>query len=224
MKNTVILKRFPSGIAVIMDNAIPYDDLLAAIAEKFSASDNFFKGASVAISLEGRNLTEKQEREILDIITQNSHLNILCLMSRDEERNVKFLGIQNNVAAPEEENFGQFYKGSLKNGQSIETERSIIIVGNVFEGCSVYSAKDIVILGTLEGEAYAGAGGDNNHFIAALEMCPSLLRIGDYTYRPEHVRHSIWKPKPKPVPMIACAYNNEILVKPITKELLNSIL
>lgn len=224
MKNTVILKCFSGGIAVIMDSTVPYEELLAAVADKFSTSGNFFKDASVAISLEGRSLTEKQEREILDIITQNSHLNVLCLMSRDEKRNVKFLGIQNNLAVQNKEKQGQFYKGSLKNGQSIEAEHSIIIIGNVYEGCSVYSAEDVVILGTLEGEAYAGAGGGSNHFIAALEMCPSLLRIGDCTYRPEHVRHSIWKPKPKPVPMIACVYNNEILVKPITKELLNSIL
>ncbi len=224
MKNPVILKRFESGVAVVMDDTIPYEELLAAVAGKFKMSADFFKNASVAISLEGRNLSEKQEREILDVITQNSHLNVLCLMSRDEERNIKFLGIQNNLTTQKDENCGQFYKGTLKNGQSIEVDSSITIIGDVYEGCGVYSTKDIVILGTLAGEAYAGVGGDRNHIIAALEMCPSSLRIGDCTYKPERVRQSVWKPKPKPVPMLAYEDSMRILVKPITKELLNSIL
>ncbi len=67
MKNSVILKSFSSGISVIMDDTIPYEELLADIAVKFQEADRFFKDAAVAISLEGRNLTEKQEREVLDL-------------------------------------------------------------------------------------------------------------------------------------------------------------
>ena len=58
MKNSVILKSFSSGISVIMDDTIPYEELLADIAVKFKEADKFFKDAAVAISLEGRNLTE----------------------------------------------------------------------------------------------------------------------------------------------------------------------
>ena len=86
MKNSVILKSFSSGISVILDSTIPYEELLLDVAAKFHDADHFFKNASVAISLEGRELTEKQEREILDTITQNSHLNVLCLMGKDEEK------------------------------------------------------------------------------------------------------------------------------------------
>ena len=59
-----------------MDDAISFQELLENIAVKFREADGFFKNASVAISLEGRELTENQEREILDAITQNSRLNI----------------------------------------------------------------------------------------------------------------------------------------------------
>lgn len=220
VKNSVILKSFSSGISVIMDSDIPFEELLENIAAKFKETDGFFKDASVAISLEGRVLNEQEEREILDAITQNSRLNVLCLMGKDEEKNIKFLGIQKNLTFQKDENCGQFYRGTLKDGQSIETEHSIVILGDVCEGCSVYSAKDIVVLGSLLGEAYAGASGNSNHFVVALEMNPQKLRIGDLKYKPQ--RTSKWGLKPKAVPKVAYSYNGEVLVEPITKDLLEN--
>lgn len=220
MKNSVILKSFSSGISIIMDQEISFDELLKDIAVKFQEADNFFKNASVAISLEGRKLTEQEERMILDVITQNSRLNVLCLMGKDEDKNIKFLGIQNNLNFQKDENCGQFYRGTLKDGQSIETEHSIIILGDVCEGCSVYSAKDIVILGSLTGEAYAGATGNNNHFVVALDMNPEKLRIGDLQYYPP--KASKWGLKQKATAKIAYTYNGKIQVESITKDVLES--
>ena len=57
MKNLVVLKSFSSGISVIMDATVPFDELLEAVAEKFRSAANFFKDAAVAISLEGRRTT-----------------------------------------------------------------------------------------------------------------------------------------------------------------------
>ncbi len=221
MKNSVILKSFSSGISVIMDDTIAYEELLNDIAAKFQDADSFFKDAAVAISLEGRNLTEQQEREVLDTITQNSHLKVLCLMGRDKDKNIRFLGIQNNLSFQKDENCGQFYRGSLSDGQSIETEHSIIILGDVSEGCYVSSAKDIVILGNLMGEAHAGAGGSLNHFVVALEMNPSALTIGTLSLKIQPQKTSIWGRKPKSTPKIAYTYNGELLMESITKELLD---
>lgn len=215
MKNSVVLKSFSGGISVIMDSEILYEELLRDIAVKFKDADKFFKNASVAVSLEGRELTEWQEREILDVITQNSHINVLCLMERSEDKNVKFLEIQNSPEQEHDENCGQFYKGSLCDGQSIETERSIIIIGDVRAGGSVYSAKDIVILGSLMGEAHAGAGGSLEHFVAALSMHPSSLRIGQLSLRIRPEKTSFWSRKQKSTPKMAYVCNGKILMRDI---------
>ncbi len=223
MKNSVILKSFPNGILVILDETISFQELLADIAAKFREADGFFKDASVAISIEGRELTEEQEREILDAITQNSRLKILCLMGRDEEKNLKFLGVQNKLNFQNDENSGQFYRGTLKDGASIETEHSIIILGDVCEGSCVYSNKDIVVLGTLTGDVYAGAGGNSNHFVVALNMLPGVLQIGDYVYNSQPQKTPRWGfKKPQTVPKIAYTHNGEVQIESITKELLDN--
>ena len=51
MKNLVVLKSFSSGISVIMDATVPFDELLEAVAEKFRSAANFFKDAAAAISI-----------------------------------------------------------------------------------------------------------------------------------------------------------------------------
>lgn len=223
MKNSVILKSFPNGILIILDGTISFQELLADIAVKFREADGFFKDASVAISIEGRELTEEQEREILDAITQNSRLKILCLMGKDEEKNLKFLGVQNKLNFQNDENSGQFYRGTLKDGASIETEHSIIILGDVCEGSCVYSNKDIVVLGTLTGDVYAGAGGNSNHFVVALNMLPGVLQIGDYVYNSQPQKTPRWGfKKPQTVPKIAYTHNGEVQIESITKELLDN--
>ncbi len=223
MKNSVILKSFPNGILIILDGTISFQELLADIAAKFREADGFFKDASVAISIEGRELTEEQEREILDAITQNSRLKILCLMGKDEEKNLKFLGVQNKLNFQNDENSGQFYRGTLKDGASIETEHSIIILGDVCEGSCVYSNKDIVVLGTLTGDVYAGAGGNSNHFVVALNMLPGILQIGDYVYNSQPQKTPRWGfKKPQTVPKIAYTHNGEVQIESITKELLDN--
>ena len=219
----MILKSFPNGISVILDGTISFQELLADIGVKFREADGFFKDASVAISIEGRELTEEQEREILDAITQNSRLKILCLMGRDEEKNLKFLGVQNKLNFQNDENSGQFYRGTLKDGASIETEHSIIILGDVCEGSCVYSNKDIVVLGTLTGDVYAGAGGNSNHFVVALNMLPGVLQIGDYVYNSQPQKTPRWGfKKPQTVPKIAYTHNGEVQIESITKELLDN--
>lgn len=223
MKSSVVLKSYPEGISVILDESVTYEDILKDVALKFSEAKAFLKDASLVVSLEGRRLTSCQEKEILNVITENSQLNVLCLIGNDDENKAMFSKVRKEIEYRENENCGQFYKGSLKNGQSIETEHSIIVLGDVCENASVYSNKDIVVLGKLLGKAYAGAGGDDSHFIMALGMMPELLQIGDMTYG--FSNHFDWRHRKRSQvnePVIAYTYNGKIQLRTVTKELLDN--
>lgn len=222
MKNSVILKSFSSGISVIMDDSIEFEELLEIIATKFKEADSFFKNAAVAISLEGRVLSDTEERRILEAITSNSRIRVLCLMGKDENKNIKFTGIHENITFQKDENCAQFYRGTLKDGESIETDKSIVILGDVNEGCAVYSEKDIVILGCLLGEAHAGVNGDKHHFVVALSLNPQSLSIGkEYVYAVPQ-KKSFFKFASKDVSKIAFVKNDELIVEAVTSELLEN--
>lgn len=221
MKNAVIIKSFHNGISVYLDNELDFDTLLGEIAMKFKESEHFFRDGKMAVSFEGRSMTEEQERIVVEAITVNSGLDIVCIVGKDEDKNQAYLKAINQVSSSQNDNDGQFYRGTLKDGQIFETEKSIIILGDVNPGSSVISNKDIIILGGLYGEAYAGGNGESNHFIVALEMSPEKLKIGDFKYR--NTQKPKWSIKPKVQPKIAFVRENKVVMENLTKELLNGV-
>ncbi len=224
MKNPVIIKSFQNGLSIYLDEEMPFAELLEEIAFKFKESAHFFKDASMVLSFEGRQLSEIEERQIVNTITVNSSLNVVCIMGKNEETNKNFVKALQKLSDHQQamENAGQFYKGTLKDGQSLETENSVIVFGDVYPGASIISNKDIVILGGLYGQAYAGGGGTEGHFVVALEMSPEKLKIGDFKYKTSE-KQGKWSIKPKIQPKIAYVVDGRVIMEPITKELLNNL-
>lgn len=218
MNNSVLIKSFPNGLTVILDSTMEFDSLLLEIENKFRESGKFFQDARLALSLEGRKLTVPEEKVIVEQICRVSGLDIACLIGKDEQKNQMYLKALQQLDVHSDKNNGQFYRGTLKNGQVLETETSILVLGDVYPGSAIISTKDIVILGGLYGEAYAGGNGEGGHFVVALEMSAEKIKIGDLKYRNE--RNAKWSIKPKIQPKIAYIQNNKVIVEPITKELL----
>jgi septum site-determining protein MinC len=69
---------------------------------------------------------------------------------------------------------------TLRSGQRIETDHSLMVVGDVNSGAEIVAGGDIVVLGTLRGVAHAGAYDETGggRFIFALVLQPTQLRIG----------------------------------------------
>ncbi len=224
MKNPVIIKSFPNGLSIYLDGEMPFAQLLEEVAVKFRESANFFKDATMVVSFEGRELTDAEERQIVNTITANSGLNIVCIMGKNEETNKNYVKALQKLSFRQEvmENAGQFYKGTLKDGQLLETENSIIVLGDVYPGACIVSSKDVVILGGLYGQAYAGGNGEDGHFVVALEMSPEKLKIGDFKYKTSE-KQSKWSIKPKIQPKIAYVKDARVIIEPITKELLSDL-
>lgn len=225
VKNSVIIKSLPSGIVLHLSAEPSFEQLLLDIAVKFKESSSFFKDATMALSLKGRSLTEEEEKQILDVIAENSDIHIACLIGEDDETERTFVKALSQSGYCEEDAIGgegQFYRGTLKNGQILETESSIVILGDVYPGSAIISAKNIIILGGLYGEAYAGGNGDERHYVAALEMSPEKLKIGDFKYAAKE-KISRWSIKPKVQPKIAYVKNRKIVMDSLTKELLGEL-
>lgn len=221
MKDVVVIKSFSNGIRLHLDAECPFEQIIDEVAFKFSEAKNFFGRSSMALSIEGRELTDAQEIHIMETIRRNSKVNIVCIVGHDEATDKHFIKALHKVdqKMPVEGDDGQFYKGSLKNGQVIETDESIVILGDVHQGCSVISAKSIIILGGLYGEAYAGGNGQEGAYIAALEMEPERLKIGDFKYK-NTGKTKKWGIRSKVQPKIAYVKNEKIVIDALTKDLL----
>lgn len=227
MQQPVVLKSNKYGINLILSDKIAFEELLQCIIDKFKESEGFFKNAKMAISFEGRKLTQEEEFEIIEAITENSSVNIICILDNDQ---LKEELVRQKVERFEEEQAGktgEFYKGTLRSGQVLDCESSVVVIGDVNPGAKVISKGNIVILGALKGNAYAGANGNELAFVAALDMDPVQIKIGDVIGRSADKSINDRKKKkqasPPAEPQVAIVKDGNIYIEPITKGLLNSI-
>ena len=221
MDNSVIIKGNKHGIVVVMDDGIPFVELKEALAEKFRSASKFFDKANMAVTFEGRKLTPEEEKEVLNIIAENSSLNIICVIDNDKLRDDYYKKAVEDNLEELSSHTGQFYKGTLRSGQVLESESSIIILGDVNPGARVISKGNVVVLGCLKGLVFAGAGGNHDSFVVALEMSPMQIRIGDVIAR-SNGTVSI-KPSKTVDPKIAFVDDNNIYIEKLDKNVLSDI-
>lgn len=234
MSQSVVIKSNKYGINLVLDKDLAFEELLNDIAEKFHASEKFFKNAKLAISFDGRKLSEEEENRIIDAITANTTIEILCVVQNGNDKEaemkqqIEYYEMIKQQYRNENSGTGDFYRGTLRSGQVIESETSVTIIGDVNPGAKIISKGNIVILGSLKGNAHAGSAGNKNCFIFALEMNPIQIQIG------ELIAKSPDKEKTKKRTLkrtriqgtesqIAIAKDGCIYIEPITKDILNRV-
>ena len=72
---------------------------------------------------------------------------------------------------------------TLRGGQEVETEGSVIVFGNVNPGAQITAGGSVDIRGTCRGVVHAGAAGDSTAFIIADHLMPTQIRIANYVAR-----------------------------------------
>ncbi len=219
MNNSVMIKGNKYGIIVVLSPDLPFEELKLIVAEKFKESSKFFENAKMAISFEGRLLSNEEQKEILDIIGKNTDMHIVCIMENDLEKEELYKKTVEQKLMELTNNTGQFYKGILRSGASLEFETSVIIIGDINHGARVVSKGNIIVLGALKGNAFAGATGNTNSFVVALDMNPTQIRIADVIARSpdKPVKDEIKEAK------IAFLEEGNIYIEPLNKNILNDI-
>ena len=109
MKENVVIKKFPNGINLFLNDNISMEQLLDEIAIKFQQNRNFFRDSKIALGIEGRILTEEEERDIIHVIHTNCDLQIICLVGKNEQTDRSFVKALQKVEMQNTDNIGKFY-------------------------------------------------------------------------------------------------------------------
>ena len=252
MDHSILLKGNKYGIVVVLDESMDFLELLEKVGEKFKESEKFFDTKSkLAITFEGRTLSNDEIKSLLDVISENCDIQISYVIDSNKEVEEYF---QKNIlrqetylkeiaqelqkeikeqetTVPKEDTKqerpgnglnGMFYKGTLRSGQSLESATSLIILGDVNLGAEVQAVGNIVILGCLKGTAFAGCHGNTNAFVMALDMDPMQIRIANYIARASDQDRNKKTKEPKEA-KIAFVEDENIYIEPVSKDVLNDI-
>ena len=217
MSSSVKIRGNKYGINVKLDTEASYEQIKQDIASGFKEAEKFLGEEKLAISFEGKHLTEQQQEELVEIIHQNCKVHIVCIMDKNSELEKQFQKTIEGAKREFDASTGLFYKGHLRSGQVLEFEQSVIVIGDVNPGASIISKGNIIILGSLRGTAFAGASGKKNCFIVAMDMQPIQLRIAEVFARASDGDKEAAEPR------IAFVENENIYIEPLTKSVLNDI-
>lgn len=149
--------------------------IVKALTKKLPELKKLYKDDKTPIKIIGKVLKNKEIDEIQELIKDNIDVDIEFDMP-------KSLGLSSITRTFKQEiavSDTKFHKGSLRSGQKIETEGSLVVLGDVNSGAEVIASDNIVVLGSLRGLAHAGAKGNEKAIIAAGNLDAVQIRIAN---------------------------------------------
>ena len=165
-KNQVIIK--------IEENA-EQREIITELKKKIIELKNLYQDDKTPILVTGKILKNKDMEEIQNLIKRFIDVQI----DFDSPKVLGLHGIKKTFYKEVATSETKFHKGSLRSGQRLEFEGSLVIIGDVNAGAEVIASENIVILGTLRGLAHAGAKGNKDAVIEASEIESLQIRIAD---------------------------------------------
>ncbi|MCI8636474.1 MAG: septum site-determining protein MinC [Clostridia bacterium] len=175
MKNCVMINLKKDEIVIKLQEEATQEEIIEALKKKLPELKKLYKNEKTPILVSGKILKNKEIDEIQEIIKNEIDVEIDFDMP-------KSLGLHSITKTFEKEiaiSETKFHRGSLRSGQRIEAEGSLVIIGDVNSGAEVIASDNIVILGALRGLAHAGAKGNKQAIIAAGIVDTVQIRIAN---------------------------------------------
>lgn len=188
----VKIKGGKKGLQLSFAEDASFDDIWKHIEEKLESGSGFFLRGTLVLVPRERFL--KEEFEKLQKLFHEHGL--ICRTLTKEAAAPKVsaekAGQPARTAAPvkKDERVQEMVvvNRTLRGGQEIRTESSVLVCGNVNPGAQIIAGGSIDIRGTCRGLVHAGAAGDTKAFIIADHLMPTQIRIANLIARsPDHM-------------------------------------
>ena len=175
MKNCVSINLKKDEIVIKLSNEAEQEEILEALKKKLTELKKLYKDAKTPILVTGKVLKNKEIDEIQKMIKNKIDVEI----DFDMPKSLGLHSIKRTFAKEIAISETKFHRGSLRSGQKMETEGSLVIIGDVNSGAEVIASDNIIVLGALRGLAHAGAKGNKQAIIAAGLLDAVQIRIAD---------------------------------------------
>ncbi len=184
MNEVVKIRGLKTGLQLLFEKNAKFEDVKAILYEKLVSGDKFFiRGTTVFI--DKNTFTENQTEELRRMFHQHGMLfsdKLPTLQPKVKPEPV--------VQAPpptkiiEKAQPTLVIDKTLRGGQEVRTESSVLVFGNVNPGAQIIAGGNIDVRGSCLGNVHAGAFGDKNAYIVANKLRPIQIRIADLIARP----------------------------------------
>ena len=175
MKNCVSINLRKNEILIKISDDAEQKDIMDNLRKKLFELKKMYKNEKTPITVTGKILKNKEIDEIQALIKSNIDVEIDFDMPKALGLSSITRTFHKEIAISET----KFHRGSLRSGQRMETEGSLVILGDVNSGAEVIASDNIVVLGALRGLAHAGAKGNKQAIISAGLIDTVQIRIAN---------------------------------------------
>ena len=175
MKNCVSINLRKNEILIKISDDAEQKEIIDNLRKKLPELKKMYKNEKTPITVTGKILKNKEIDEIQDLIKHNIDVEIDFDMPKSLGLSSITRTFNKEIAISET----KFHRGSLRSGQKMESEGSLVILGDVNSGAEVMASDNIVVLGALRGLAHAGAKGNKQAIISAGTLDTVQIRIAN---------------------------------------------
>ena len=173
--NSVSINLRTDEVVIKIDDNAKQEDVIEELDKKMKDLKKMYQDEKTPIRVTEKILTNKELEEIREIIRSKIDVEIKF----DTPTTLGLHSITRSYKKDVGMSETTFHKGSLRSGQRLEVEGSLVIIGDVNAGAEVIAADNIAVIGTLRGLAHAGAKGNKEAIIAASTLDAVQIRISN---------------------------------------------
>jgi septum site-determining protein MinC len=159
-----------------------------ALINRIEQQPSFFQGARLALDVGNQVLKSAELSALRDSLSEKG-ITLWAILSNSPttESTAQILGLATRIhkARPAEAPVAKsvdhdaalWIDRTLRSGVRIEHPGHVVVVGDVNPGAEVIAGGSVIIWGRLRGVVHAGAQGNREATVCALDMSPTQLRI-----------------------------------------------
>ncbi len=190
MSETVQIKGIREGLLITLGGG-EWEEVQRVMLEQLDQQAEFLRGARLAIDVGGHVLKvaemSRLRSEILD-----RELSLWALLSESPTtiQTAQTLGLATRITKPRPEltvarpetnlqggEQAMLFQRTLRSGFTIQYPGHVIVIGDINPGAEITAGGDIIVWGRVRGMVHAGAQGNVEAVICALDLSPTQLRI-----------------------------------------------
>jgi len=190
MQPTVQIKGIREGLLVIVGDG-DWEEVRVSLLDELDRQASFLKGARVALDV-GSHALKAVDLGALRNALSEREVSLWAVMSSSltTEKTAQALGLATRLSKPRLEHESRpldtsvqsgekavLVHRTLRSGYSLQFAGHVVVIGDINPGAEVIASGDVLVWGRLRGMVHAGAEGNEDAIVCALDLIPTQLRI-----------------------------------------------
>ena len=189
MHPKVQIKGIREGLLITLGEG-EWPELRSALLERIKEQVEFLRGGRLILDVGNHILRAADLGQLRDLLSGDG-LSLWAVLSNSPitEQTAQTLGLATRISKPRPERPAQpletaltgeqavLVRRTLRSGFSLQHTGHVIVIGDVNPGAEIIAGGDVVVWGHLRGMVHAGAEGDEDAIVCALDLSPTQLRI-----------------------------------------------